>query len=158
MIKSITLKGVEKHFDGEAKIILVIDPYENFQEITNYLFRKNAVYLFDPIFLQRFTCEVSGYGRTVFRTVECVSEEKIGDDTIKRSVDLRDVTYMPSQSSLPRSIRRLARRDFQKFFYSDICRNLCFRSPVSVPGWNLISFTCVVFWALRCCLALIDSS
>lgn len=126
MIKRVTLKGTGRQFDVDAKKILVIDPYENFQEITNYLFRKTQVYFFDPIFLQRFTCELSGYGRTVFRTIECVSTQKIGVDTIKRSVDLRDVTYMPSPCALSRSIRRLAQRDFQKFFYSDICRDLCF--------------------------------
>ena len=134
-IKSVTLKGTESQFDVDAKKILVIDSDEIFQEITNYLFRKNQVYLFHPIFLERFTCEVSGYGRTVFRTVECVSAEKLYDDTIKRSVDLRDVTYMPSQCALPRSIRRLAQRDFQKFFYSDICRNLCFFYPNEKPDF-----------------------
>lgn len=136
MIKSVTLKGIERQFDVDAKKILVIDSYENFNTIINYLFRKTQVYLFDPIFLQRFTCEVFGYGQTIFRTVECVSEEKIYDDTIKRNVDLRDVTYMPSQSSLPRFIRRLAQRDFQKFFYSDICRrNLCFFYPNEKPDF-----------------------
>ena len=41
---------------------------------------------------------------------------------------------------------------------SDSYRSRCSRSPTSVPGWNLISLTCVAFWALRCCFSRIDCS
>lgn len=134
IIKNITVETVSITFDDRAKKIFVFDPENNFFTVSNYLFWKNGVHLFDPIFLPHISCEVFGYGHTVSRRIETDSSAKFLNKTILRHVELFDETRIrtPFPNTLTQSAKRLAEMDFHNFFYGDIDENLCFFSSTNV--------------------------
>lgn len=124
-IESMTI-GKKQVFEKDARVIYVNDLYDVFRTVANYLFQKNSVSLFTPVFSPHFACEVNAYGDKVVRKVDTVATEGYNNGKIERRIELSDITTVPTKASSLYSSYKYARKAARDFFYSDIDTRLCF--------------------------------